>query len=96
MSGDKPEECFADVGLYVSAVGRVEPDYLSFLNLQYIYFLLRYTNTTVLSCLIKISVTASLSRQDVTRRAAFKTDGFPSVKSVDVKGSLKSISVISD
>ena len=29
MSGDKPEECFADVGLYVSAVRRVEPDYLS-------------------------------------------------------------------
>ena len=29
MSGDKPEECFTDVGLYVSAVRRVEPDYLS-------------------------------------------------------------------
>ena len=29
MFGDKPEECFADVGLYVSAERRVEPDYLS-------------------------------------------------------------------
>ena len=29
MSGDKPEECFTDVALYVSAVRRVEPDYLS-------------------------------------------------------------------
>ena len=26
MSGDKPEECFTDVGLYVSAVRRVEPE----------------------------------------------------------------------
>ena len=29
MSGDKPEECFTDVGLYVSALRRVEPDDLS-------------------------------------------------------------------
>ena len=26
MFGDKSEECFTDVGVYVSTVGRVEPD----------------------------------------------------------------------